>query len=989
MRKSLLTLLVGTLVAATSGFASPQAPGAEAKAAAQKGGPPGGPPDCLVETILLGGLKEGAALANTLGSVFQSVVVRPDTKDSTRLYAIDRVAARQPQGCKAKGWRSQISRDDLDQVVQLLDRDIFQGVGLNSNFVIRLYEWPVRGAPRPIRLQHRPTEGEIEVRIVDSFSHPTSDLELVKTANGLYCIFSPTSDIPAQAAAKQVARIRHDLELLDEQYRLAYDERNHHENLSEDPATTLGTSLARAFNPDCTPSQPDCFQPLEKQAEAWLARHTVKLLILDPRDAFLNLRDFFSDLGRQISVRAGDQAITILPLQASLDSPAYVAADAIEQSTLYHVEGDSGSAGAQDGAPKQSGADSSASVSSSAPSSQSWTADNVVRLYHLREATKIAGAINAAAGKGQTLVTPINEDLLLILPQASGQTGQSAAIRRAIAIMDLPRPKVSLQVWSYQVSANAKGNDSGAADVQEDYLAVKDAVDRANTVMTRAVQAGLGAVLDDMRKSGPSYFDADFHHYLTDRYDFCVKAGYYCLGYETALLVPPEDAPDYKDVTRSVDHSLSRFLLLLAAANDTQVRRTIGHMLAAMQESIRTDTEAGTEAGKHPCGRKRGSEPKEATPCENPQSFARFSKQLDVFSRASNLHIMRAAVLDFLYYYKWANVYPNDFSPYDLQRSAHVLDSLLSPLTDAFNQDVDASVQDTLEQVQKCKGKNCVVSFGQVEVVTVSGTQASVVGQVKNYFDITPPVTLADMLNPNSTTSQGLASTLKGVLEPKTITILSALANANSQPRITAEVSKDTTLTITPTSLDTASSADLNLDFEVKDDAAPESVNASAQRKDLLDRVADHHVNTRVRVDSLRLFQISAFTMELTHPQPPKCVWNPFCAAWGAIFGSVPGLRHVGEYRREPKTIDNRSVAIVRAVIVPTAMDLGLGLRFERDRIVDPVTNTAVALNSSAQIGGRIQPFHKEFIHCMAQAADGAHSCLSQRKLSSIPEEAH
>jgi hypothetical protein len=65
------------------------------------------------------------------------------------------------------------------------------------------------------------------------------------------------------------------------------------------------------------------------------------------------------------------------------------------------------------------------------------------------------------------------------------------------------------------------------------------------------------------------------------------------------------------------------------------------------------------------------------------------------------------------------------------------------------------------------------------------------------------------------------------------------------------------------------------------------------------------------------------------------------------------------------KTVDNRSYAIVRAVVVPTAMDLGLSLRFEADRVADPITQATDPLNSMKQAGGRLRPFHKCFMQSM------------------------
>jgi hypothetical protein len=246
----------------------------------------------------------------------------------------------------------------------------------------------------------------------------------------------------------------------------------------------------------------------------------------------------------------------------------------------------------------------------------------------------------------------------------------------------------------------------------------------------------------------------------------------------------------------------------------------------------------------------------------------------------------------------------------------------------------------------------------------LSGTKAQVSGKVDNYFDITPPMSLSDILNPN----QNAATALKNVLEPKEIALLTAVANMGSQPRIQAQVSRNATLTITPTALDTASSAELDVNFDVGEPtgAPPGSVNSATAQADILNRVADHQVTTNVRVESLKLFQVSSFTMELTHPQRPMPV--PLIGqAWEGLFGTMPVADRLFHIPLKPKTIDNRSIAIIRAVVVPTAMDLGESLGFESDRVSDPVTGSTDPMFSVQQIGGKMRPFHKALMSCIRQ----------------------
>jgi len=626
------------------------------------------------------------------------------------------------------------------------------------------------------------------------------------------------------------------------------------------------------------------------------------------------------------------------------------------------------------------GANPSAKVT---PPQQPMRFDTVVRLYHLRQAGKIAGAINAASPDGKPLVQALddngNDDLLLILPSPAGGADQSTPIRRAIALLDLPRPQLSLQVWSYQISAQETSNDperrDGPRNVQATFEKLRTEVNDANRLMTEKLQKGFGEILDEAdaaRTRTVSIFDPTLEAYLTGRYEQCVLKDSYCLGFQDALAVP-------QGTKRAVNASLSRMLLYLISVSDGEAANLAAKVIAAMQ----TD---GCPADLTKLGMTD----------DVPLCFPNFSDQLTVALGPRNLHILRAALLDFLFEYKWTFVYPNDFVPYDLQRTAHLLDSLLGPIIDAFNEDLDNYVLCRLDQLarqatQEVEGgtdyqKAGLSTQGMVQVATLSGSKASVDAQVKNYFDITPPLSLNDILNTGN--QQNLASNLKNVLEPKEILALQALANVGSAPRIQAELTKEAKLAITPTTLDTASSAQLDVDFDVSEPSPPSTVNQASAQKDLLDRVADHHVTTHVRVESLRLFQVSAFTMELTHPQRPVPLpvlgWG-----WQAIFGTTPGLNKVFMIPRSPRTVDNRSVAIVRAVVVPTAMDIGLGLPFIADRVYDPVSEATDPMFSVAQSGGKLRPFHKALMSCILM---GRSDCLDpisgdRVRLSSMHED--
>jgi hypothetical protein len=840
---------------------------------------------------------------------------KPQERSPTGRLCVIKRGEPVPDTCTYVAPEIAISQEfsDLNQLITKLDSKNFKGVKAETSYIVQM-----KGGE------------QISSKIATFFARLTAGLNLSAVSSGNFLVLIPRMDGKRNQSGVAAA-IKQDLEGLNEAYVGA-------KNSKEKPETAEKCKPA--------PDSDDCTRAILAM-ERWMATYTVRFSYLAPRDVVLAL----SGVGDPIQARTQGLAITILPSRDVHDNGAYLVADAIERDALYQLKrneakqaalkkdggsrdkpdasdseadkvqsksnaaSDDGSAkgngtgGSEDSAKaggKDSGSGGGKDASASAPAGdEPLEFDNVVRLFHLRRAKDIAAAINKASKADSPLVAILEnnpqDDLLMILP-AAGE--HKMDIKRAIAMLDQPRPQLSLQVWHYQLSTKTKQTErpfwamfGGGADehrLQEGYEKFRDVVLGANRRMTMALERGYAAALDYAAErkptSGPSdLFNPVFREYLTGKYEDCLKADHYCLGFYDAFDVADSERTQEQ---RAIGASLSRLLLLLAASKDGEVEGLVQSITNEMDEGPDCET---TEAGPV---------------C---LEFSDFGERLGRLAEARNLHVLQAALLDFLFQYRWTVVYPDDFVPYDLQRTAHALDDLLHPVVEAFNRDLDTYVEKLFkEKVREQKKLNGLVNRGQIQVATLSGSGASVQGQVKNYFDITPPMSLNDILNTGS--QANIATALKGALEPKEVLILQALANIGTQPRITAELSENASLKITPISLDTASSAELDVDFDVGEPTAPVTSGVSSSPKDLLDRVSDHHVTTHVRVESLKLFQISSFTMTLTHPQRgtlvPVIGWG-----WEAIFGTIP---YVGNLFRLPPysaTVDNRSLAVVRAVV--------------------------------------------------------------------------
>jgi len=809
--------------------------------------------------------------------------------------------------------------------------------------------------------------------IAKAFAESNPDLSLQPASP--FLVIVPKA--AASAEIKDAAGLKHDFEGIDRIY-----------SQGQAPTLTNGDS---------------CLETDQIQVERWLQDHTVLLSTLHVRDVVLHLK-LPTEFVFHTWPRSNSSALSIVPASWTTQS-CFAPAVALNQEILFsQAKGEKATAPKKDNAgaaaarvtpalqpdanqqgkkaknaqaktpananasadkPKdkankkgdQKKADSSQpDDTSDSPGSKPDTADDppadpppsdtptpadsmgeFFRLYHFRQARELEKILDDANGVRVKAVgdTP---DVLLI---SGGTDADQYHMRQLIARLDLPRPQLSLQVWSYQASSEEKDEAKRAGIVQDAFKKLRTRVNDANDAITASLEHGVAkfASLDK---------DKDFNTYLTSRYKDCVHQDHYCLGFYDAL-VQPNQSKDGKDAKAS----LTRMLLLLAAVTDDDLSRTgVTSVIDAMK--LPTDP---------------------TNKCTYPPDFPNLRTQLELLAEKGNLHALRVAILDFLFIYKQSLIYKKEFVPYDLQKAAHDLDSLMGPVLDAFNQDVDPYVNCQLKSLDPDQKANGFVSSSSLQVTAISGTQAAVSGKVNNYFDITPPLSLADLLK---APDQNVKDALTNILKPKEIMALTALANLTGQPRITAEVGRGASLTITPVSLDGASSAALDVDFNVSEESAPQSTE-STPRKDLLDRVAEHKVNSHVRVESLKLFSISSFTMELQHPergQPFPIIGQ----AWEAVFGQTPYLGKLFHFPDRLKTVDNRSAAIIRAVVVPTAMDLGLGLRMENDRIVDPAENATIKLNSMDQIEGKPHLFHRELMFCIEKAQTS--NCLGDVKLS-------
>lgn len=545
-----------------------------------------------------------------------------------------------------------------------------------------------------------------------------------------------------------------------------------------------------------------------------------------------------------------------------------------------------------------------------------------VKLYYLREATKITAVLNAIASKqGSELsglvVTNATDDEIIIY----GPKEKRNKARRIIAALDLPRPGIDMEMWGIQISSR---KPEKMADVMPE---VRRTIDQTQQAM-RETYLQLQRLTREAIPDGE--LDPDFRRVLVDD-----------LYYRSAL-----------DANRPL--SLADILLrMIAAKKPGEAAATIANRLDAWLRNsphrhyvLALDRTAGrnTSTGW-------GS--------DNRLPFERFfgarglrragGQWSDVGGEVKeNAEQGRGALLDFALHYGRLIHQPQSFSAYSLQQSAEVLNTRLQAATDALNLDTqDLFVAPTLDRIREIvRGFKDVeyAQAGKVSVASLSGVATVVTSHSVNAFDVTPPLRLSELLDKADKLSKSAgtfvpkpADNLVGAMPlSQVIGLIGAFGEERSVWR---ELQSGVSITVTPNVLRNMTSAELQIGLKTGDPQA----GSREQGVRPLSRVSQHDVSTSVYVNALDFFDLSAFASQSTLDGGRGYV--PIVGpVWRGLFGEIPVAGRLFSWRRSPQTVFSESLVLTTSFITPTAMGVALlyptELVNERGEVVEYNNNT-------------------------------------------------
>jgi hypothetical protein len=692
---------------------------------------------------------------------------------------------------------------------------------------------------------------------------------------------------------------------------------------------------------------------------------------------------------------------------------------------------------------------------SSAPPSPKVTSV-LTQLFYNRDAQSVATAITQSFS--QLKVSPVISSASssyadsLILADPTGSAGDNSSgplnqARRMIALIDQPRPQITVNAWSLQVSSeNQKKMRQLVPEARRFAAGYNDALERsilrAWTYLNKQVANGDG-----------SYLDRTFAEYL------CAIAEYPGVEGNNGAFQPismgkcPSDpnahlaySLGYTDIFDRESPNLVQLMLLMMATNNPgqEAQNTLNEM---------------EDVNAHDCPRKgevsEAADSGESSYCAQPfprldscQEADTYLYDLQVKIRDKNykpnldvvasddgskdksdsdatfdkLHtrqpplygafectrdrlsillsppsdpsdppipsyvgLFRAAVADFLFQNKMKAEYPNDFAPYLYPASAAKLDSALTPIIEAFNEDMQAMQQYLQNQLTNGIPKDKSLAYtsnGLITVSVLSGSQASVQTQSLNYFPQNPTMTLENFAAQLAAAAGGNSQTGLAAQAPVPMLAgtLSSVVNAvaaykAAEPaQVTAKVGSGLSMTVTPYALSSDSGAELNVNVTYNENgAATLSANSTQAQTgdDLNSRVSEHEVSTLVRMDALKFFEISTMQSVIAREKAPYKLIDPIIE-----LPLLDGLGVFPNWRRKPDAIYNQSVIFLQASILPTAADLGNGIRMQYDRLFEPCSGAT--------------PCHSAYKEARAESDFGGDSircnCDDDDKLQGSPE---
>jgi hypothetical protein len=423
------------------------------------------------------------------------------------------------------------------------------------------------------------------------------------------------------------------------------------------------------------------------------------------------------------------------------------------------------------------------------------------------------------------------------------------------------------------------------------------------------------------------------------------RTGRYCLGYSelfeveptiSSMLITVLAARDPKMAANFVDRLERKEAAGKLTATNSYRSTSADPERASLKEQYPVKAQAGNQGKTTPAAPARES-------CEDVASRVYTESQTEkehlsapvfpclreALSDATTpvaLARFRMGIAHFLFHQKFQQQYPDDFEPGN--GASEWMDSMAAPVLSSFNRDVASYLRHVREEILRGKERNEFASNGIVTLSTLSSIPSSVATQTNSEFQIPATFPLKDFLAGSAPGTAKPPAFLAANLAAGVAGPLAAGLALETAPAI-ATIGRNLNLIVTSNSLAGASAAELNINLISQDEAPPTVQRGSTSKTDTRSRVAKHNLQTVVRVDSLRLFELSAFSAELRRGGESIPIIPPYV--------ELPVIGGLIRWPLAPARVYHASFAIVSAAVLPTSADLASSVRPATDAVVTRV----------------------------------------------------
>ena len=524
-------------------------------------------------------------------------------------------------------------------------------------------------------------------------------------------------------------------------------------------------------------------------------------------------------------------------------------------------------------------------------------ASQSLKLYYIRSATVLKTILDSIATANpciaSTVIEAQGENTIVLY----GKDKQRKALQRVIAVLDLPRERVNMEMWGILISSN---DPQQLAEVMRRVNKEIDTTQKLLRETYKALEDGARVITIDTDYK--KVFEEDLRY--------------------TSALDPDRSSLSMIDILLRINAADN-----LVDSNNESAKNICELFKESKYENYVEDL---AKEGKHPFSNylKEGLLQKEKKitdqSCDGnaKESGKEFNENLKIKLRRQK------AVLDFSLQYSGLRDNPAEFNAPALQQSAESLNALLNPLVDAINRDVEELfIKPTLTRIQKIVGEYgrdvSYAEVGKTSVAGLNGLESTVASTTVSAFDETGPLRLNELIseagNLNSASKDLLPGVQFGESTIPVASLVSVVAALSKDRSLWRGLTSGVSLSVTPSVLRNSESAELKINLITAPTDTQEKTGDGELRP--LSRISQNKVTTSVYVNTLDLFALSTFNSQTTI-DGGRWYIPVIGTVWKGVFSGIPVFGDLFSIKNDPKNVQHQSIVLTNSFIVPTAMGI-------------------------------------------------------------------